>query len=81
MRAVKEVLLDEIESLSDEEAAKLLEFLHTLRNRMDSERILKDLALNPAFSVPRNFPPRFKKVEPAVGKGIPASQLLIQDRQ
>jgi len=48
---------------------------------MDSERILKDLALNPAFSVPRNFPPRFKKVEPAVGKGIPASQLLIQDRQ
>ena len=81
MSAAKEVLLEEVESLSDKEAMRLLEFLHTLKSKINSEKLLKDLTSNPDFSPPRNFPPYFKKVEPVIGKGIPASQLLIQDRR
>ena len=81
MSAVKEALLEEVENLSDEEAREISAFLHTLKNGKNMEKLFKNLASNPDFSVPRNFPPYFKKVEPAIGKGIPASQLLIQDRR
>jgi len=71
--------LEEIKSLSDKEARKVSAFLHIL-NGINLEELFKDLVSNPDFSVARNFPPCFWKVEPAIGKGIPASQLLTQDR-
>lgn len=81
MNAIKEALLEEIESLSDEEARAVSAFLHTLKSGINPEELFKNLASNPDFSVPRNFPPYFRKVEPAIGKGNPASRLLIKDRR
>ena len=41
MSAAKKVLLREIESLSDEEAMRLLEFLHPLKSKINSKKMEK----------------------------------------
>lgn len=41
------------------------------------ERLLAD----PAFEIPARMPGRFALVEPARGKGIAASRLLVEDRK
>ena len=81
MSPVKEELLNEIEELSDKEVKRILAFLHALKGKIATEELLKDLTANGDFYVPRNLPPHFKKVKPAKGKGIPASQLLVQERR
>ena len=45
------------------------------------ETTLERLAKNPLFSLPPDGFKPFKKIEPIQGEGIPASQLLIEDRR
>lgn len=42
---------------------------------------VEHLLADPAFEVPARMPGRFGLVEPAQGKGIAASRLLVEDRK
>jgi len=68
MPSSKDSLQTAIEHLSEEQARQVLAFLQSLAG---------DSAIRP----PRNGAPNFGPVEPAPGKGQPASRLLIDDRR
>jgi len=81
MEAVKESLRNTIELLSDEEARKILEFAQRLRQKNNAALTLKRLAGIPTFRVPAEGLGVFRTVKPIRGRGIPASQLLAEDRR
>lgn len=80
MSAVKEALWRTIETLSEEEAAEVLQWIRDLQEKKIRASVLRKLAQDPTFIVPQNVVP-FRPVTPVQGKGTPASSLLIQDRR
>jgi len=80
MRPIKELLHSTIELLGDEEARQTLAFAQRLRTRNVTSLTLKRLARDPAFNVPCKRP-TFRAVEPIEGKGLPASNLLVEERR
>lgn len=80
MNSTREQLYNKIEMLDDEEIIKVLEFTQNLRKGKKGSLTLKRLADNPTFHVPQ-VPGNFPEVEPVHGKGIPASELLVEDRR
>ena len=81
MRSAKTTLHQTVETLNDEEARQILEFVQRiLRSKRDSQT-LQRLAHDPTFHVPQEETPTFRVITPVQGKGIPASKLLEQDRQ
>lgn len=79
MDSVKELLHNEIEQLTDEEARQIMKFAKLLRDRTTSPT-LKRLATDALFRVPYSFK-AFRSVEAVHGKGAPASTLLVEDRR
>jgi hypothetical protein len=79
--AVKELLWQMIEQMSDAEARQLLEFAQHLQHRREASLTLKRLATDPAFKAPG------MELGPSIslslfqGKGIPASKLLVDNRR
>ena len=80
MDSTKELLYDTIKILNDEEIIKVLEFARNLKEEKKGSLTLKRLADNPTFHVPQILG-NFSKVEPIHGEGIPASELLVEDRR
>jgi hypothetical protein len=80
MNSTKELLYTTIDMLNDEEIIKVLEFTQSLNIEKKDSLTLKRLASNPAFHVPQILG-NFSKVEPIHGEGLPASELLVEDRR
>jgi hypothetical protein len=80
MNTVKELLHSTIETLTDQEAEAALRLVRGLRAR-DIDAVLHRLAQNPTFEVPPPGERKLRDVQPARGRGRPASELLIEDRR
>jgi hypothetical protein len=86
---VKEILVQEVARLSDEDAQEILELVWTKkkgaiapeRPKLTREELIKRAAGHPGIHVPDPDAPPFEKVEPIETRGIPASQMLIADRR
>jgi len=80
MNSLKELLHNTIEYLNDKEVGEVLEFAQNLKKKNAVSLTLKRLASNPTFHVPQVLGD-FSQVEPIHGEGIPASELLVEDRR
>jgi hypothetical protein len=87
MASVKEILVQEVERLSDEDARRVLELLRTTtagvtgRPKLTREELIRRAAGHPGIRPPDLNAPPFRKVKPIKCPGIPASELLIRDRR
>jgi hypothetical protein len=81
MLSVKESLRTTVDSISEEEALRVLAFIEQMRKHPGRSLTLKRLAGDPTFRVPPRKLGAFAKVDPMEGKGIPASQKLLEDRR
>jgi hypothetical protein len=81
MLSVKESLRTTVDSISDEEALRVLSFIEQMRKHPVRSSTLKRLASDPMFKVPPRKLGAFAKVDPMEGKGAPASRLLVEDRR
>jgi hypothetical protein len=88
MTSMRELLVREVERLSEEDARDVLELLKRRQatgtgpatGELTREDLIKRLAGRPGIHVPDPEAPPFEKLEPIATRGIPASQLLIADR-
>ena len=81
MTSVKQSLYETIEELNEEEALQILEFIRRFQRKKRASQTLERLVDDPAFQVPSEVKKGFLPVEPVQGKGIPASQLLVEERR
>ena len=81
MSTAKESLHHAIKLLNDEEALQTLMFIQRLRQGEGHSQTLKRLASEPTFHIPSEDLGGFRKVEALSGKGIPASQRVVEDRR
>jgi len=88
MASVKEILVQEVERLSEEDARQVLELVRTKktaavgrRPKLTREELIRRAMGRPGIHVPDPDAPPFEKVEPIETRGIPASQMLIADRR
>jgi hypothetical protein len=81
MVPVKEELHAAIELLTDAEVRHVAHLVRTLQKQRGLSPTLSRLAAAPAFKVAPSGLSHFRPVEPARGNGIPASQLLVEDRR
>jgi hypothetical protein len=72
----KEALLNSVQSLTEEEARLILEFIQLLQRGQKRAR-----PINPAYKLPPPGKKTFRKARPMKATGIPASELLSQDRR
>ena len=80
MPSEKEILVQEVERLSEEDAREVLELLRT-KNKPTREELIRRAAWHPGIHAPDPNAPPFRRVEPIECPGIPASELLIRDRR
>jgi hypothetical protein len=88
MASAKEILVREVERLSEEDAARVLELLRTQKTTgarqragITREELIQRAAGIPGIRPPDPDAPPFKKVEPIETRGIPASRMLIADHR
>ena len=81
MNAVKEELYAVVETLTDEEAHRLLAMARELETSGEQAAVLNALRAIPGVTMPDRWPPRFRDVEPITVAGKPASQMLTEDRR
>jgi len=89
LASVRELLLREVERLSENDARELLELLNTRKTtgitpekpNVAREELIKRAAGRTGIRVPDPNAPPFEKFEPIECPGIPASELLIRDRR
>ena len=89
MASVKEILVREVERLSEEDAQEVLDLLRTKKNgavtpdrpKLTREELIRRAAGHPGIHPPDPDAPPFEKIEPIETRGIPASQMLIADRR
>jgi hypothetical protein len=87
--SVKEILLQEVERLSEEDAREVLELLRTKKTaavkpekrKLTREELIARAAGHPGIHAPDPNAPPFRKIKPIDCPGIPASELLIRDRR
>ena len=86
--SVKEILVREVERLSEEDAGRILELLRSTKTTVVKERpeltreeLIRRAAGHPGIHAPDPNAPPFRKVKPISCPGIPASELLIRDRR
>ena len=78
---VKQSLYETLERLDDDKMRLLLALAKSMEQQDNKSALLKRLARHPAIQVPDDTTFAFSPVEPVQGDGIPASRLLIEDRQ
>ena len=81
MGSVKKLLYNVIESMDDEEANQILKIAQSLQKKRVISITISHLASDPSFKVHSEVYEEFRLVKPIKGKGIPASQLLMEDRR
>jgi len=81
MSTIKESLQNTIDRLNDEEARQVLEFAQILRREGSASSTVRRLAGDPAFEIPSYGPGVFRMVQPITGRGVSASELLVEDRR
>jgi hypothetical protein len=87
--SVKEILVREVERLSEEDAQEVLDLLRTKKNgavtpgrqKLTREELITRAAGHPGIHAPDPNAPPFERIEPIETRGIPASQMLIADRR
>lgn len=81
LSAIKEELYAVVAGMTDEEANRILEFARELRRADEEAALLDALKAIPGVSLPEQWPPHFRDVEPAVVSGRPASEMVVEDRR
>lgn len=89
MTSVRELLVREVERLSEEDAREVLDLLRRKqaagiglqKPKPTREDLIQRLAGHPGIHVPDPGAPSFEKLERIATRGIPASELLIADRR
>jgi hypothetical protein len=89
MTSIRELLVREVERLSEEDAREVLDLLKRKQvagiglriARPTREDLIQRLAGHPGIHVPDPGAPPFEKLERIATRGIPASELLIADRR
>ena len=89
MTSVRELLVREVERLSEEDAREVLDLLkrkqaagiRLQKPKPTREDLIQRLADHPGIRVPDPGAPPFEKLERIRTRGIPASELLIADRR
>ena len=81
MSSAWETLREAVASLSEAEADKALDYIRRLRGELPDRELAELLAGDPAIQVPSDAFARLPAVEPVCGTGVPASELLVQDRR
>jgi hypothetical protein len=87
--SVKELLVQEVERLSEGDAREVLELIKkrkvasitSEKRELTREELIKRAADHPGIGLPDPDAPPFEKFEPIETRGIPASKLLIADRR
>jgi DNA-directed RNA polymerase subunit H (RpoH/RPB5) len=89
VNSAKEILVQEVERLSEKDAQEVLDLLRTKKTgavapekpQLTREELIKRAAGHPGIHAPDPNAPPFEKIEPIECPGIPASELLIRDRR
>ena len=89
MTSVRELLVREVERLSEEDAREVLDLLKRKQatgigsqaQQLTREDWIERLAGCPGINVPDPGAPPFERLERIATRGIPASELLIADRR
>ena len=89
MTSVRELLVREVERLSEEDARAVLDLLTRKQasgiglqiSKLTREDLIERLAGRPGIHVSDPGAPPFEKLERIPTRGIPASELLIADRR
>ena len=89
MASVRDLLVREVERLSEEDAREVLDLLkrkqaagiRSQKPKPTREDLIERLAGRPGIHVPDPEAPPFEKLERIATRGIPASELLIADRR
>lgn len=79
--SAKEMLYQKIQDLTEEEARRVLDVVFVVKETKSKEELWERLSRIPGIRVPEGGFKRFSDFEPVKGTGIPASELLIQDRR
>jgi hypothetical protein len=87
--SAKEILIQEVERLSEKDAQEVLDLLRTKKTRavtperpkLTREELIQRAAGHPGIHAPHLNARPFRKIEPIECPGIPASELLIRDRR
>jgi hypothetical protein len=87
--SVKEMLLREVEGLSEQDAREVLELLKSKRASgvgpdrpaLTRAELIKRAGGHPGIHVPDLNAPPFEEFDPVPCPGIPASELLVSDRR
>ena len=89
MTSARELLVQEVERLSEEDAREVLDLLKRKQAagiglqmpKPTREDLIERLAGHPGIHVPDPEAPPFEKLERIATRGIPASEMLIADRR
>ena len=87
MNSAKDILVQEIGQLSEEDARQILELLRAKKgiapekSEPTREELIGRAARHRGIHAPDLHARPFRKVEPVECPGIPASELLIDDRR
>lgn len=79
--SVKEMLSKEIQDLTEEQARRVLYNVFRIKSYTMTDQDWERLGKNASLELPKNRSKPSRKFEPIKGWGIPASQLLIEDRR
>jgi len=80
MDSIKDKLRNAIELLTEEEAQQVFTLLGEYQRQNGISLTMRRLASDPTFKLPKDGFKGFKKVTPAQVQGMPASDLLSEDR-
>jgi hypothetical protein len=86
MATVKEILIQEVERLSEEDARRVLALLRETdgvvgRPELTREELIRRATGRAGIRPPNPNARPFRKVKPITCPGVPASELLIRDRR
>jgi hypothetical protein len=89
VNSAKEILVEEVGRLSEEDAQEVLDLLRTKkpgvvtpeRLQLAREELIKRVSGHPGIRAPHPNARPFRKIEPLECPGMPASELLIHDRR
>ncbi len=79
--SAKEMLYERIRDLTEEEAQQVLDESFSVKKLDPKQALWERLSKISGIRVPKGGFKPFRHVEPLEGEGIPASQMLLEDRR